>query len=57
MSENQLKKKISTYCNDHSTLVIKWPILNPYSIYDYQQNAFAEAFVDYLLMQKNLENL
>lgn len=57
MNENQLNNKISTYCNDHSTLIIKWPILKPYSIFDYQQNAFAEAFVDYLLTQKNLENL
>jgi hypothetical protein len=51
-----LYEKVLMYCDDHSTILsIKWPILNSYSIYTYQQKAFADAFVDYLLAQKGKE--
>lgn len=56
MSRTDLCNKISPYCNDHSTILfIKWPILSSFSIYSYQQDAFTDAFVDYLLNQKEME--
>lgn len=55
MTRTQLYNKITDYCNDHSPYFIKWPILDDYSIYGYQQEAFTEAFVDYLLIQKSNE--
>lgn len=55
MTEDELKTKISKYCNDHSEFFVKWPLLESYSIYDSQQYAFTEAFTDYLLEQKALE--
>lgn len=55
MNDDKLKAKITKYCNDHSLVFVKWPLLKNYSIYDYQQNAFTEAFADYLLAQKALE--
>ena len=55
-SETELTSKVSRYCNDHSQYFVKWPSLKYYSIYDYQQDAFAEAFVDYLLIQKGAES-
>ena len=39
----------------HSPYVLKWPILIEFSIYDDQQNAFADAFTNDLWVQKTLE--
>ncbi len=52
-----LSARITKYCNDHSPVFVKWPILNDYSIYEYQQEAFTDAFVTYLFTQKNRETL
>ncbi|MGM9611186.1 MAG: hypothetical protein ACI3ZE_06100, partial [Candidatus Woodwardiibium sp.] len=54
-SKTALKEIITVYCNDHSPYIVKWPILNDFSIYDDQQNAFADAFTNYLWVQKTLE--
>lgn len=55
LSEEQLADKISPYCNDYSPYVLKWPILNSFTIYDYQQDAFTNAFTDYLIAQRDME--
>lgn len=57
LSDTQLISRISKYCNDYSPIPTKkWPILSPYSIYDYQVDAFAEAFADYLLIERMYES-
>lgn len=55
-TQEELREKVTVYCNDHSPILgIKWPILNHLSIYDYHQTAFTDAFVNYLLYQRSLE--
>ena len=46
---------IAVYCNDSSPYILKWPILNNFTINDDQQDAFADAFTDYLWAQKESE--
>ncbi len=54
-SKEQLIDKISDYCDEYYILGVKWPILNSYTIEDYEQSAFTNAFVDYLLAQREVE--
>ena len=55
-NRSELYDRVIDYCNDYSGIpLIKWPILDQYSIYDDQQEAFADAYVDYLLLQRSYE--
>ena len=54
-SKDELNETIAVYCNDSSPYILKWPILNNFTINDDQQDAFADAFTDYLWAQKELE--
>lgn len=55
LSEAELNDKISVYCDDRSVVFVKWPILDEYNINDTHQDAFTDAFTDFLISNKNNE--